>query len=59
MKTPRIGRSLRSFIKRYGPERAYVVNLELMEKIREDKTEVRFLPFYELINWTGGKEGRP
>ncbi len=58
LKKPMIGRSLRSFIKRYGPERAYVVNLELREKTRIGKTEIRFLPFYELLKWTeiGGSQ---
>jgi len=49
LKKPEIGRSLRSFITRYQPEMAWVINLELKEKINLDNTEIHFLPFWDLF----------
>jgi len=46
---PIIARSLRSFIEKYSPEKAVVVNLVLMEKVKIGETEVVFLPFWEDI----------
>jgi predicted AAA+ superfamily ATPase len=48
LKRPEIGRSLRSFLKKYQPEEAWVVNLSLSDKIKLDKTEIMFLPFWKL-----------
>jgi predicted AAA+ superfamily ATPase len=48
MKKPELGRSLRSFINKYQPEVAWVINMELREKIKLDKTEIHFMPFWEL-----------
>lgn len=53
LKTPTIGRSLRSFIMKYEPKEAWVLNLGLRETIALHNTEIRFLPFYDLI---GDKE---
>jgi len=47
LKRPEIGRSLRSFITKYQPEEVWVINLGLKEKIKSNKTEIQFLPFYE------------
>jgi len=49
LKKTEIGRSLRSFINRYQPEMAWVINLELRERIKLDKTEIRFMPFWDII----------
>jgi predicted AAA+ superfamily ATPase len=49
LKKPEISRSLRSFIARYQPEMAWVINLELKEKINLDNTEIHFLPFWDLF----------
>ncbi len=49
MKKPEFGRSLRSFINKYQPEVAWVINLELRERIKLDKTEIHFMPFWEII----------
>jgi predicted AAA+ superfamily ATPase len=49
LKKPEISRSLRSFIARYQPEVAWVINLELKEKVNLDNTEIHFLPFWDLF----------
>jgi len=49
LKTPDIGRSLRSFIAKYQPEEAWVINLRLKEERKLNRTKVQFLPFYELM----------
>lgn len=46
---PKVSRALRSFILRYQPSKALVVNLELNQRIKLGKTEVIFLPFYEMM----------
>ena len=48
LKKPGIKRSLHSFISKYHPRRALVVNLTLKEQIKVHETRVEFLPFYEL-----------
>jgi hypothetical protein len=56
LKKPEIGRSLRGFIARYQPEVAWVINLELKKKINLDKTEIHFLPFWDVFATEMGKE---
>ena len=51
MKIPKITKSLRSFIKRYQPERALIVNLELETEMKLDKTVILFIPFFRLLEW--------
>jgi predicted AAA+ superfamily ATPase len=46
---PKIARSLRSFINRYKPKRSLVVNLILDETVLMDSCEIRFIPFYKLM----------
>ncbi|MBN2318435.1 MAG: ATP-binding protein [Acidobacteria bacterium] len=43
-----ITRSLHAFIDKYKPAEAWVVNLNMDERIRIRETEVRFIPFYRL-----------
>ncbi|MBN1626530.1 MAG: ATPase, partial [Deltaproteobacteria bacterium] len=50
MKKPEMTRSLHNFIAAYQPDRAAVVNLSFSGRIETGKTEVYFMPFYELIN---------
>ncbi len=45
-----VKRSLRNFIKRYSPEKAFVINLNTTGKIRIDNTIVKFLPYYKLYS---------
>jgi len=46
---PEIKRSLRSFIQKYNPPEAWVINLTLSKEIKIGKTIVKFLPFYFLF----------
>ena len=48
MKKPEFGRSLRSFISKYQPELAWVINLDLRAMVKLDKTEIHFMPFWEI-----------
>ena len=43
-----IGRSLRSFISKYQPRQAWIINLSFETKIRLDGTDVNFIPYYKL-----------
>ncbi len=45
-----VTRSLRSFIEKYHPERAYVVNLNLDKQVEYCGTTVFFVPFYDILN---------
>jgi hypothetical protein len=49
MKKPQVERSLRNFITAYAPEEAWIVNRSLKESIQIDQTEVKFIPWYELL----------
>ncbi len=51
LKTPEIPRALQSFIKRYAPDRALIINLSLYEKSRINKTDVITMPFYRLFEY--------
>jgi len=44
-----VGRPLRSFIGRYEPKEAWVVNLSLADEEMIGKTRVRFMPCFELV----------
>ena len=41
--------SLRSFIDKYSPKQAYIINLKLSKTLKINKTTVTFMPFYELL----------
>lgn len=47
LKKPKITRSLRSFISKYQPKKAFIVNLSLDQKSLINKTEVLSLPFFK------------
>jgi hypothetical protein len=49
LKQDKVPLSLRSFIDKYKPERAYIINLDLSKTLRIKKTTVFFLPFQELL----------
>lgn len=53
MKKPMINRSLRSFIKKYQPEMAWIVNLGLKTELEVENTLVMFRPFHELVTHQG------
>jgi len=50
LKQPKITRSLRSFITKYSPEKAYVVNLTLSDEITVGNTATHFIPYYGLCD---------
>ncbi|MGB9892391.1 MULTISPECIES: ATP-binding protein [Thermodesulfovibrio] len=52
LKNPEITRALRSFIERYSPPQALIVNLSLYEKSQINGTEVITIPFYKLIDYS-------
>jgi predicted AAA+ superfamily ATPase len=45
----KIPTSLRSFIKRYKPEKSLIVNLSLDELVVLDRTKIYILPFYKIL----------
>jgi predicted AAA+ superfamily ATPase len=47
--TPEIPRALRSFIKRYKPEKALIINLTLDTNISLNQTKVHIIPFYKIM----------
>ena len=48
LKSAKVTRSFRSFIKKYSPKIAYVVNLTLDETLMIEDTEVVFIPYWKL-----------
>lgn len=48
LKKKSISRSFRSYINRYKPEKAIVVNLSLDEQLVLNGTEIEFIPFWKL-----------
>ncbi|MBU0579394.1 hypothetical protein KJ628_05525 [Patescibacteria group bacterium] len=52
---PTIMPSLRSFIKKYQPSRAYIVHLGKAMSMKVGQTEVEFVPWYELLGAVGLK----
>ena len=49
LKQDKVSKALRSFIARYQPDQAFIVNLGLSKAIKIDKTTLSFLPFQELL----------
>ena len=49
IKNPVVGSSLRSFIKKYRPREAWIVNLSLEKTVTIEKTRVKFRPFYKIL----------
>ena len=49
LKQEKVPTSLRSFIEKYSPENAYVINLNLNKTLHVRKTTLFFLPFHELL----------
>jgi predicted AAA+ superfamily ATPase len=50
MRSPEVNRSFRSFIKKYNPGKAIIVNLDYKDSVKIENTEVLFLPYYEMEN---------
>ncbi|MFP4548810.1 MAG: ATP-binding protein [Fidelibacterota bacterium] len=51
LKTPSVKRSMRSFIDKYNPQKALIINLNLTHKIQLRGTELNFLPYWDFINY--------
>ncbi len=49
LKKQEISRSFRSFIEKYSPDKAYIVNLDYNNTLKINKTTLFFLPCYELL----------
>ncbi len=49
LKHPTLPRSLRSFIKRYKPHQAWLINLSLKSEEKVENTVVKILPIWELL----------
>ena len=49
LKQEKVPTSLRSFIEKYSPENAYVINLNLNKTLHVRKTTLFFLPLHELL----------
>ena len=49
LKQSKVPVSLRSFIKKYHPEQAFIVNLSLHERLNINGTSLSFLPYHELL----------
>jgi len=47
-KKPQVTRSFRSFLEKYSPKEAWVVNLNLEEEIEIGATRVKFIPYYRI-----------
>jgi len=50
LKQPTIPRSLRSFIQKYNPSKAYIVNMSRDQTIEIENTPVHFIPFNALLH---------
>lgn len=50
LEEPKVPRALRSFIEKYTPEKAFVINLTLDTVIRLNKTKIHFIPFYKITD---------
>lgn len=48
LKKPVVTRGLRSFIERYAPAKAYVVNCALSDEVDINKTKIHFVPYWAL-----------
>ena len=46
---PAVSRSFRSFIEKYNPGEAWIVNLDYEKEIKINTTVVKFLPWYRLL----------
>ena len=52
LKQDKVPPSLRSFINKYNPEQAYIINLDLNKTVNIRKTTLFFTPFHELLRPT-------
>jgi predicted AAA+ superfamily ATPase len=48
LQKPKLTRSFRSFLEKYSPKEAWVVNLDLEEELEVKETKVKFIPYYKI-----------
>ena len=53
IKKPTVSRSFRSFIDKYAPAKALIVNRGLEETVLINQTQVTFLPYYKMVEFLG------
>jgi len=53
LKKDKVPVSLRSFINKYNPEQAYIINLDLSKTLKINGTTLVFMPFQDLLRQTG------
>jgi predicted AAA+ superfamily ATPase len=53
IKKPTVSRSFRSFIEKYAPAEAWIINLDFESEMTINSTKVIFKPFYKLLNESG------
>ena len=49
LRRPEMSRSFRSFVEKYRPKRAFIVNLGLDEELAMEGVKVRFIPFFKIF----------
>ena len=49
LKIPKIQRSMRSFIDKYKPEKAIIINKTLKNSIQVHNTKIYFIPYTDLL----------
>jgi predicted AAA+ superfamily ATPase len=50
LKKEEVSRSLRSFIERYSPPEAYIINLNLSAELKIGDTKLIYIPYYDLLS---------
>ncbi len=51
MDKPQVAKSLRNFIAKYSPKQALIVNLTLEQTQTINRTEIKFIPFWRLLEF--------
>ena len=54
LKKPTISRSFRSFLQKYQPQRAYLINLTMREQLQVRDTTVQVCPYFDLLGTIKG-----
>ena len=49
LRRPEMSRSFRSFVEKYRPERAFIVNLGLDKELAMEGMKIRFIPFFKIF----------
>jgi len=49
LKEPEMRRSLRNFIEKYHPQKAFIINLDFDSVLSINKTKIHFLPYFKIL----------